>query len=185
MSHRYEYDRPDQIQQYKGIPHKQDQKEASVWKKFISFVLPWIAKKWDLGNAYLEARVAREVNEAKKVAAETMLLEIQAATEIKKIIDLAEKEDVQNSEEFTGEKACSDAEIEREMEELKEKIRLMHLKYRFRISISLDESKTKTPSDAGESRSQSDAGESKSKPDFEVSEETRFKALRKTSDTGN
>lgn len=137
----YRYDRENQIQQYEGTPIKQDDKERSRWQKFLQFFLPWITRKWELGNAYLEAKVAKEQNEADKIMAETLLLQIQAEKEIQDIIDITGYVDAANAESIELEKPAPQEELEADLQALEEKIKLMNLKYGFKISILIGENK--------------------------------------------
>lgn len=135
---KFRFDREEGIQKYSGQPNKQDEKESSIWKKFLKVIFPWVSRKWELGNAYLEARVEKEKNEAEKLKAETTLLKIQAQKEIEEIIDTATKEDEVTAVELEVKKEATAAELDTDLKELQEKIKLMYLKYGMKISVSVD-----------------------------------------------
>jgi len=42
--------------------------EQTLWGRFKAFVFPWLRRSKDLGEAYAEAKIAREENEARKIA---------------------------------------------------------------------------------------------------------------------
>lgn len=134
----YDYERQDQIQKYQGQPKNASPKNISGWKKFLRIVLPWLTKKWELGNAYLEAKVEKEVNEANKIKAETILLQIQAEKEIQGIIDNAGYKDEANaiSIDLTP---ISEKELSEQAQELSEKLKMLYLKFGLRINISIEQ----------------------------------------------
>lgn len=156
----YNYDREGQIQHYNGLPKSQDEKEVSLWGKFIKAILPWVTKKWELGNAYLEAKVAKEKNEADKIEAETLLLKIQAEEKIREIVEIASQEDELNAETIEV-KTVSEENIEDEIKDLVEKIKLMHLKYGLKISISIENGQLKAVESEGSSVVTDNPGEQK------------------------
>lgn len=141
---RYNYDKSSEIQGYVGLPKNQNKNNTSLWKKFLKSILPWVTKKWELGNAYLEAKVEKEKNEAHKIkneadkiSVETKLLQIQAEKEIREIIEMADYQDDLNAIKLKA-KGLSDHEIDLIIKEFSEKLKLFHIKYGLRISISFD-----------------------------------------------
>ncbi|MEM7573074.1 MAG: hypothetical protein AAF433_09245 [Bacteroidota bacterium] len=57
----YNYDRPEQSQEYSGQPVKQDAQELPRWKRFLALFVPGIKREFKekklLGDQYLEAKV--------------------------------------------------------------------------------------------------------------------------------
>ena len=134
---KYNYDRTEQIQKYKGRPKDTTNEKPSVWKRFLNSVVPWLAKKWELGNEFLEAKVEREKNEAEKLKAESNLLKIQAQKEAMEIADLAGYYD-HFIEEENKRKEFTEKELEEQLIELSDIIKMLNLKYGFKISMSIE-----------------------------------------------
>lgn len=153
-----------QIQKYNGFPKELTDKEISLWKKFLRSVLPWVTKKWELGNAYLEAKVVKEINEANKIKAETELLQIQAETEARNIIDITNYQEEVAAKEIKA-KPLADEEIEANIKEIIEKMKLMYLKYGFKISISLEYDEGSDSLNELKNQNQSSLGQDVSKDD--------------------
>jgi hypothetical protein len=133
----YQDNSDNQIQKYTGLPNKGSPEEISLWKKFLNAVLPWLTSKWALGNAYLEAKVNKERNEADKIMAETTLLQIRAEKEVLEVIELASKQDKLNAKE-NQEKDITDEEMKLLIRDFVENVKLMSVKHGMKISFSID-----------------------------------------------
>jgi hypothetical protein len=59
---------------YKGLPHKPDSvREKTRWEKFVIWLLPWLERKRQLGDDYLEAEVLSKQAEAMTQFADAQL----------------------------------------------------------------------------------------------------------------
>ena len=133
---------------FRGSPALPDvPREHSRWKMFVTFFAPWLKDKYDLGEAYLAAKVekelasARETNSAalvnvataKKIAMETAeiaeRLDRERAKEVKPIV---------KAEELTAQE--TEESLAAELEALQAKIDELH--YRRGTEIKLLSNKT-------------------------------------------
>lgn len=103
---------------YKGSPKKLEApKEVDKWKRFVDFMTPWLRRKRELGDEFLEAKVLQEratamktLTEAAKTLAEAKKIAVETA-------ELASQLDEQNAKrvrEVTSE-SVSAVELEREL----------------------------------------------------------------------
>lgn len=60
-----------EIQIYSGLPRKRDSKSA--WENFRNWFLPWLNRKRELGEEFLEAEVRKRHAEAAKLESETLV----------------------------------------------------------------------------------------------------------------
>ena len=124
-----------QVQLYSGSPKKQLGKEKTYWRKFIEFLLPWAARKWELGERFLEAKVNKEEAEAMNYEAQALnnfaesILKLQKAkaNEIARSAQEIEKEKLNEINLDNCEPAEQHKLINNKIKEIEEKMRLLKL----------------------------------------------------------
>lgn len=146
MSDQYNYDRPDIRQHYKGMPHDQTEAEKSLWRKFLENLFPWMKKKWELGDQYLEARVRKEQAIASSYAADTKLklaqeekVKLEAQKEALQIAEQAAKLEQQKLKQGTVDKQLSEEELLAEITKLAELLHILKLKYGLEMRLDLND----------------------------------------------
>jgi hypothetical protein len=106
---------------YKGSPKQlQAQNEPNKWKRFVDFITPWLRRKRELGDEFLEAKVMQEratairtLTEAAKNIAETKKIAAETA-------EMASKLDEKNAKkisEIVVDESLSAADLEQELAE--------------------------------------------------------------------
>jgi hypothetical protein len=126
---------------FTGTPKRPDkQHEPSKWKQFIRWLSPWLNEKRRLGEDYLEARVQNEaasalvkLSEAKERQANARKILVEAATMAAKLDEqklATVKKDLQQDAENLR---PIDAEIQRRIDALEEKLAQAKLLHGFSI----------------------------------------------------
>lgn len=128
---------------YKGLPSLPDApNEDSKWQKFYKWLCPWLRRKRELGDEFLEAEVlnrkadamvkiaeARKTHaEAEKIAKETAEIAARMEAEKLKVLSSQVRVDIQ-----TARPQDLDPALASELEALEEKIKSAKLRYGVRI----------------------------------------------------
>ena len=124
---------------YEGAPRRPDApRERGSWRRFVDLITPWLKRKRELGDDYLEATVLEKRANAIKTLAEAEAKHAEAlrtAAETAELAGRLEEKKLHNASVVSAIKKgghLSD-EIAAQMSELEDKLQMARLKYGVRI----------------------------------------------------
>lgn len=134
------------LQRYEGLPIKLERSgEKTAWKKFLTWMLPWLRRKRELADEYLEAEVLDKKATALAKLAEAELKFAEARRTAAETAEIAAKLDEMKSKQYTI--ASAEAErtglnleqLEALRDELERKLAVLRTLHGGSISVSEEE----------------------------------------------
>lgn len=119
---------------FRGVPREQKLETSTRWQKFWNIIFPWIKRKREQGELFLQAKIEQELAKAEDTYAAADLKRAEAEKlrqETKQIVENAKAKEIELIEDDKD----LDSSLEEGLDDLADFIRLLRLKYGTQISI--------------------------------------------------
>ena len=129
---------------FRGVPRQTQPDAPSKWQQFVRRFLPWLERKKEQGEQYLQAKIARENADAVKTYAEAQVQfaeaeKVKAETELLRLQAKEMAENAAKKEQELLEQSDPQTNLEEEFEEFADFLKLLYLNYGTRVSIEFVE----------------------------------------------
>lgn len=131
------------LQRYEGLPNERERPgEKTAWKKFVTWMLPWLRRKRELADEYLEAEVLDKKANALAKLAEAELKFAEARRTAAETAEIAARLDEMKSKQYTTLSAETEGtgfnleQLEAVRDELERKLAVLKTLHGGSISVS-------------------------------------------------